>query len=591
MTASVWMSLALIGTSRVGLAQDDGPIGQVNQGIAAGNSVSVDEQRELGLVTVNGGCSGTLLNQYWVLTAEHCVSVGNLIGAPLVSASTITVTAAWSAEAPVATRLVTYTPYGLDVALIYLGDGDFGPVNAQPLFVGQVDTTLSLQKYGQGLATFASAGPPPSPATGSGTYRTAQFVPNASSASGYTLPMNSSSQVGHGGDSGGPDIVTYAGVALGIAGVQSTCISTGTVPGMGGGWAWSTGISSCYSAAIEPVRWEIQQEIQAVPRGEVYVALSSGTSFGVGEVWVDGFCTRAETCEVGDVNGDGLDDVIRFVKTNGGGRDSDVWVALSDGYSFAEPQKWQDYFCTLNETCAVADVNGDGFTDLVSFVKTNGGYGDSDVWVALSDGYGFGTAQKWHDYFCTRNETCAVGDMNGDGMDDLVSFVKTNGGYGDSDVWVSLSTGYGFGTAQKWADYFCTRNEICAVADVNGDGRDDVLAFARTTGGGGDSDVYVALSTAIGFSAGQKWADYFCTGNETCEVGDVNGDGDGDAVAFVKTNGGVGDSDVWVGLSGASAFSGGQKWQDWFCTLDETCALGDVDGDGRDDAIAFVRGD
>jgi hypothetical protein len=293
---------------------------------------------------------------------------------------------------------------------------------------------------------------------------------------------------------------------------------------------------------------------------------------------------------VADVNGDGRDDVIAFVRTDHFLDDSDVYVALSDGESFGAPTRWQDYFCTLNEVCEVGDVNGDGLADLITFVRTNNGVGDSDVWVALSDGTKFGPGQKWQDYFCTLNEVCKVADVNGDGLADVLAFVRTNNGVGDSDVWVALSDGTKFGPGQKWQDYFCTLNEVCEVGDVNGDGLADVLAFVRTNHGGNDSDVWVGLSDGTKFGPPQKWQDYFCTLSETCKVADVNGDGLADVLAFVRTNNSAGDSDVWVSLSTGTTFAPAQKWHDYFCTLDEVCAVGDINGDGLADAVAFTRG-
>jgi hypothetical protein len=323
---------------------------------------------------------------------------------------------------------------------------------------------------------------------------------------------------------------------------------------------------------------------------DVYVALSDGTKFvGRGLQWSGYFCSGTQICKMGDVNGDGKADAIAFVRTTNGSDDSDVYVALSDGTKFGPSQKWQDYFCTLQEICAVGDVNGDGKADIISFVRTNNGVGDSDVWVALSDGTKFGPGQKWHDYFCTLQEICAVGDVNGDGKVDVISFVRTNNGVGDSDVWVALSDGTKFGAGQKWQDYFCTLQETCAVGDVNGDGKADVISFVRTNNGVGDSDVWVALSDGTKFGAGQKWQDYFCTLQETCAVGDVNGDGKADIITFVRTSGRGNDDDVYVAFSDGTRFGPGQKWHDYFCTLQEVCSVGDVNGDGKADVVTFVR--
>jgi hypothetical protein len=323
---------------------------------------------------------------------------------------------------------------------------------------------------------------------------------------------------------------------------------------------------------------------------DVYVALSTGYQFGgTGVKWSDYFCVGQEICKVGDVNGDGKADVIAFVRTNNGSNDSDVYVALSNGVGFSTPQKWADYFCTLEEICAVGDVDGDGKADIVTFVRTNNGPNDSDVYVALSDGTKFGSSQKWHEYFCTLQEICAVGDANGDGKADLITFVRTNNGPNDSDVYVALSDGTKFGSSQKWHEYFCTLQEICAVGDVNGDGKADLITFVRTNNGPNDSDVYVALSNGTAFGPSQKWHDYFCTLQEICAVGDVNGDAKADLITFVRTNNGPNDSDVYVALSNGTTFGPSQKWHDYFCTLEEICATGDFNGDGKVDVAAFVR--
>lgn len=97
---------------------------------------------------------------------------------------------------------------GRDVALIYLGGGDLGRANRQLFFVGDVDTTMRLTKFGRGISAYASAGPPPVPAQSDGRYRMAAFTPSAANARHYTLPANGSGQVGNGGDSGAPDLVT-----------------------------------------------------------------------------------------------------------------------------------------------------------------------------------------------------------------------------------------------------------------------------------------------------------------------------------------------------------------------------------------------
>jgi hypothetical protein len=243
----------------------EGRICRLEQPIVAGTLVSTQVQQDLGLVTVGGGCSGTLVNRFWVLTADHCVTTNGTVNGPAAPFASVPVTASWSGRAAIPTRYVRWGPSSLDVALIFLGAGDLGPANVQLYFVGDVDTSLGFTKFGRGIFAYASAGPPPTPAKQDGQFRSAVFTASAASATAYTLPSNTAGQVGNGGDSGGPDLVTAPdGVTVGIAGVQSTCQASGRVPAMPNPpfWAWVTGISSCNSAAISAIREDILRATQ-----------------------------------------------------------------------------------------------------------------------------------------------------------------------------------------------------------------------------------------------------------------------------------------------------------------------------------------
>src|SRR6476646_4827134 len=123
------LALAGLGTSTAQAQSKDcidtpeGRICSVKQEIRQGVLVPVDRQRELGLVTVGtAGCSGTLVNRFWVLTADHCVTSTGTINGPSAALTALPITAAWSTRAPVPTRLVrNWGASGLDVSLIFLG--------------------------------------------------------------------------------------------------------------------------------------------------------------------------------------------------------------------------------------------------------------------------------------------------------------------------------------------------------------------------------------------------------------------------------------------------------------------------------------
>jgi len=303
---------------------------------------------------------------------------------------------------------------------------------------------------------------------------------------------------------------------------------------------------------------------------DVWVALSSGSSFGTPGLWHDTFCGTGSIPAVGDFNGDGKDDVIGFQR-NG---NNDVWVALSNGSSFGTPSLWHDDFCGTGHVPAVGDFNGDGKDDVVSFQ----GGGDCDVWVALSNGSSFTGPSLWHDYFRNDTSTPVVGDFNGDGKDDVAAFTLGS----TCDVWVALSSGSGFGNPTVWHDYFGGSGSVPGAGDFNGDGKDDVVVFTRDS----NADVWVLLSNGTEFGGVGCWHAYFCADGSTPGAGDFNGDGKDDVVCFTHGTG----ADVWVALSNGTRFTGPALWHDYFCGDGSTPLTGDFNGDGKDDVVCFTHG-
>jgi V8-like Glu-specific endopeptidase len=283
--------------------------------------------------------------------------------------------------------------------------------------------------------------------------------------------------------------------------------------------------------------------------GDVYVAASDGTKFnGTSTLWHDRFSVGGEIPLSGDFNGDGKADVATFSR----GSTGDVYVALSDGTKFnGNGLMWQDYFAANTETPAVGDFNGDGKDDIATFTLGTSG----DVYVALSDGTKFGASALWHGDFGFGAEQPNVGDFNGDGKDDIAVFTRGTGG----DVYVALSDGTKFvGNGVKWHDNFAFNNEVPAIGDFNGDGKDDIATFTL----GSASDVFVALSDGTKFVGNSvKWHDHFALDGELPAVGDFDGDGKSDIATFTRGTA----ADVFVSLSDGTKFTGNSvKWHDNF---------------------------
>jgi hypothetical protein len=231
---------------------------------------------------------------------------------------------------------------------------------------------------------------------------------------------------------------------------------------------------------------------------------------------------------LGDVDGDGKADVAGF------GRDG-VYVSLSDGRQFGPPRIWTRSFSpadgwTTQDACprALADVNGDGKADII-------GFGKDGTYVSVSTGTEFAALRLWLASFGTGTSEWAsqgdsprvLADVNGDAKADVVGFAP--GG-----VYVALSNGTGFEPPKLWirdfgskAGGWATQDRYPrAVADVNGDGKADIVGFSRY-------GVQVSLSNGAGFDpAAAEVRNYgFSAGGWTSQnlyprmLADVNGDG------------------------------------------------------------------
>jgi FG-GAP-like repeat len=290
-------------------------------------------------------------------------------------------------------------------------------------------------------------------------------------------------------------------------------------------------------------------------------------------------CPAGRDCHVADINGDGRADLVAFTKSTGTTeQEGNVYAALSAGQgSFSAPYLAHPFFCLGLETCALGDINGDRRQDLAVFTRGE----RSEVWAALATPDGrFSASQRWSDYFCVGDELCGLGDINGDGRDDLWVFVQeVTLSSMRGEIWVALANDVGFGRSTRYLENFCFGQDNCLAADVSGDGKDDAVVFDR------QGNVRVARTSVDGgrFGAPTDWGQGLCPDGQECAAGDVNGDGKVDLVAFDKQ----GDRKVWVGLSTGTTILPPRAWHPDFCGPSDRCRVGDIDGDGRADLVGF----
>src|ERR1700678_405503 len=299
---------------------------------------------------------------------------------------------------------------------------------------------------------------------------------------------------------------------------------------------------------------------------------------------------------VGDVNGDGKPDlaVANQCVSNSSCSNGVVSVLLGNGDGTFNTAVNYNAPGLYSESIAIGDVNGDGHLDLVAANQCNNSNDCSEGSLSVFLGNGDGTFRAAVGYPSGgENATSiALADINADGKPDLLVANQTdsNGDWTDGSV-SSVLMGNGDGTFQTAVNYGsgAFNASAMAVADVNGDGKPDLLMasgcannYNCTTGavsvllGNGDG----TLRGGVNYSPG-GWTSY------SVAVADVNGDGKLDLLLANQcasnnscTNGtasvllGNGDGTFQAGVSYNSGGMNG------FSIL-----AADVNGDGKPDLL------
>jgi hypothetical protein len=169
-----------------------------------------------------------------------------------------------------------------------------------------------------------------------------------------------------------------------------------------------------------------------------------------------------------DMNGDGVLDLVGFEQA----QRFDIWFGLADGGFGAQVS----YAANLEEL-AVGDENGDGYPDVIGW--TSSGL----ITVLLNDGKGdfspAATVQASND-----PGAVAVGDLNGDGLGDLVVSDRypVDAGCGPGceilydQLQVFLGEDAGFAAPFSLTQAYGGDFGGLAVADLNGDGLADIVS-------------------------------------------------------------------------------------------------------------------
>jgi Ca2+-binding RTX toxin-like protein len=293
----------------------------------------------------------------------------------------------------------------------------------------------------------------------------------------------------------------------------------------------------------------------------------------------------------GDINGDGFDDLVigaYSAEPNGRSYAGESYVVFGHDRGFAASLNLSDldsrngfvlngiaaYDYSGGSVSGVGDINGDGFNDLIIgavYADSNGGNRSGESYVVFGRDQSFAASVNLSDldgrngfvlngiaaYDYSGMSVSGAGDINGDGIDDLIigaPYADPNGDRSGASYVVfghdqgfaanldlsSLNGSNGF-VLNGMAAGDRSGHSVSGAGDINGDGIDDLIIGApyADPSGNDSGESYIVFGRDQGFAASLNLSNLNGSngfvlngmaagdrsGHSVSGAGDINGDG------------------------------------------------------------------